>query len=102
MRSWVSFRTPVKGVRLGVGASFQRARVYAVSAAGLKVWRIGSTLMLAGLAIWLIASRDQEGRLNENYWLVIGLVLAVRYIFKLAVVAAFPPIETPPPARSAQ
>jgi hypothetical protein len=96
MRTWVSFRTPAKGVRLGVGASFPRARVYAVSAIGLKIFRIGSTVMLAGLAIWLIASRDQDGRLNENYWLVIGFVLAIRYLFKLAVVAMFPPIETPP------
>jgi hypothetical protein len=73
-----------------------------VSALGRRVWNIGSTLMLAALAIWLFASRDQDGRLNEYFWLVIGLVLAVRYLFKLSVVALFPPIETPTSARSAQ
>jgi hypothetical protein len=52
--------------------------------------------MLAGLAIWLIASRDQDGRLNENFLLVIIMVFAVRYLFKLAVVALCQPIETPP------
>jgi hypothetical protein len=51
--------------------------------------------MLVGLAIWLFTSRDQEGRLSENFLLVIGVVLALRYLFKLEVVALFPPIETP-------
>jgi hypothetical protein len=39
-----------------------------MSATGLKIWRIGSAVMWAGLAIWLFASRDEEGRLNEWYW----------------------------------
>jgi hypothetical protein len=88
MRTWISFRTPIRGIRVGAGVSLPAARVYRVSATGAKVWRIGSTLMLVGLAIWLIASRDEEGRLNENFWLVIGLVFAVRYLFKLAVIWA--------------
>jgi hypothetical protein len=70
------------------------ARVYRVSATGAKVWYAGSTLMLAALAIWLVASRDDEGRLSEVWWLVVSLVLAVRYCFKLVVVAAFPPQTT--------
>jgi hypothetical protein len=91
MRSWISFRTPIRGIRVGAGVSLPAARVYRVSATGQAVWRIGSTVMLAGLAIWLIASRDDDGRLNENFWLVIGFVLAARYLLKLAVVALFPP-----------
>jgi hypothetical protein len=57
-----------------------------VSATGLKVWRIGSAVMLAGLAIWLVASRDDEGRLNESFLLVIFMVLGLRYLFGQAVV----------------
>src|ERR1700674_2417612 len=96
MRTWLSCRTGIKGVRAGVSLPNPTARIYYVSATGRKVWYIGSTVMLAGLAIWLLASRDQEGRLSEWFLVVIGLVLAVRYLFKLAVVAFFPPIETPP------
>jgi hypothetical protein len=96
MRTWISFRTPIRGIRLGAGVSLPAARAYPVSATGLKIWRIGSTLMLAGLAIWLVASRDQDGRLSEGWLLVIGLVLAVRYLLKLAIVALFAPIEAPP------
>ena len=96
MRTWISFRTGIRGVRVGVALPNPAARVYPVSATGRKVWRVGSALMLAGLVVWLFASRDDEGRLNENFWLVIGMVLAVRYCFKLAIVALFPPIETPP------
>jgi hypothetical protein len=91
MRTWLSFRTPIRGIRVGVGASIPPARTYVVSATGLKIWRIGSALMLVSLTIWLVASRDQEGRLNENYWLVIGLVLACRYLFKMAIVCLCPP-----------
>jgi hypothetical protein len=91
MRTWISFRTPIRGVRVGAGVSLPAARIYAVSATGLKVWRIGSTVMLVGLAIWLFASRDAEGRLSEVWWLVIGLVLAVRCLFKLAIVCLCPP-----------
>jgi hypothetical protein len=102
MRTWISFRTGIRGVRAGVALPNPAVRVYPVSATGMKVWRIGQAVMLAGLAIWLIASRDDEGRLNENFWLVIGLVLAMRYLLKLAVVALFPPevteIEPPRPA----
>jgi hypothetical protein len=47
----------------------------------------GSAVMLAGLAIWLIASRDQEGRLSE--WVFAGdhPGLALWYLFGLVVVA---------------
>jgi hypothetical protein len=96
MRTWISFRTGIRGVRVGVALPNPAARTYRVSATGRKVWRIGQAVMLVGLAIWLIASRDQDGRLSEVWWLVIGLVLALRYLFKLAIVAVFPPIETPP------
>jgi hypothetical protein len=96
MRAWLSFPI-VKGIRTGVSVNPNpAARVYRVSATGAKVWYAGSTVMLVALAIWLVASRDQEGRLSEWWWLVISLVLAVRYLFKLAVVAYFQPIETPP------
>jgi hypothetical protein len=88
MRTWLSFRTGIRGVRVGVALPNPAARVYPVSATGRKVWRVGSTLMLAGLAIWLFASRDQEGRLSENFLLVIIMVLAVRYLFRQAVVWA--------------
>jgi len=102
MRTWLSFPTGIRGIRLGASTNLNtRARIHYVSATGLKVWRIGSTLLLVGLAIWLIFTRDAEGRLNENFWLVIGFVLAVRYLFLLAVSALFPrqfgePIETSP------
>jgi hypothetical protein len=71
------------------------ARTYHVSATGRKVWNIGSTVMLVGLAIWLFTSRDQEGRLSENFLLAIIMVFVVRYLFRLSIVALFPPIETP-------
>jgi hypothetical protein len=94
MRAWFSIPI-VKGIRTGVSVNANpAARVYRVSALGAKVWYAGSSLMLAGLAIWLIASRDQDGRLNENFILVIGLVLAARYLLKQVVVALFPPAET--------
>jgi hypothetical protein len=93
MRTWLSFRTGIRGVRVGVALPNPAARIYQVSPTGAKIWRVGSTAMLVGLGIWLIASRDEEGRLSEMWWLVIGLVLAVRYLLKLAVVALFPPIE---------
>jgi hypothetical protein len=89
MRTWISFRTGIRGIRVGASLPNPAARIYYLSATGAKVWYAGSTLMLAGLVIWLIASRD-DGRLNENYWIVIFMVLAVRYLFKLAVVALFP------------
>jgi hypothetical protein len=101
MRTWISFRTGVRGIRVGVSPN-PAARIYYLSSTGLKVWRIGSAVMLVGLAVWLVASRDEEGRLSEWWWLVIGLVLGLRYIFKLVVVALFPPIEAPTPARTAQ
>jgi hypothetical protein len=94
MRTWMSFRTPIRGVRVGAGVSLPRVRIYQVSATGQKVWRLGSAAMLAGLALWLIFSRDDQGRLNEVWWLVTSFVLAVRYLFKLAVVALFPPPTT--------
>jgi hypothetical protein len=58
MRSWISFRTPFRGVRAGVTFPNPGARTYPVSATGLRIWRIGSFVMWAGLAIWLFASRD--------------------------------------------
>jgi len=91
MRSWISFRTPIRGVRVGAGASLPTARTYHVSATGQKVWLIGSAVMWAGLAIWLFASRDQDGRLNEWWWLVIILVWSLWYLFGRVVVAIFPP-----------
>ena len=96
MRTWLSFRTPLRGVRVGVAIPNPTARIYAVSAIGLTVWRVGSSLMLAGLALWLIFSRDAAGRLDENFLLVIILVLAVRYLFKLAVVWLWQPPANPP------
>ena len=94
MRTWLSFRTGIRGVRLGV--ALPTSRTYNISATGAKIWYTGSALMLAALAIWLIASRDQEGRLNEWWLLVTFMVLGFRYLFKLTAVALFPPIEAPP------
>jgi hypothetical protein len=97
MRTWISFPTRIKGIRLGAAVNLNTAaRMQYVSLTGAKVWYIGSALMLAGLLIWLLVSRDQEGRLNENFLLVTIMVFAVRYLLKQAVVAIFPPIETPP------
>ena len=101
MRTWLSFRTGIRGLRVGVSLPNPAPRTYRVSAIGRRVWHTGSTLMLAGLAIWLVASRDQDGRLSEWWWLVVSMVLAVRYLFKLSVVALYPPIEAPTPARPA-
>jgi hypothetical protein len=97
MRTWLSFPTGIRGIRLGAAVNLNTTRIHYLSATGLKVWRIGSAVMLAGLVIWLVASRDEQGRLNESFLLVVIGVLAVRYFFKLAVVALFPPIETSPP-----
>jgi hypothetical protein len=98
MRTWISFRTPIRGIRVGAGASLPPARVYHVSATGRKVWNIGSTVMLVGLAIWLFTSRDQEGRLSENFLLVIIMVFVVRFLFKQAVVWATEITEIEQPA----
>jgi hypothetical protein len=120
MRAWLSFPI-VRGVRTGISVNPNpTARVYRVSATGRKVWRVGNTVLLVGLAIWLFTSRDQQGRLSENFLLVIIMVVAVRYLFKQAVVWATEiteiepatpqvnppqqrePIEEPTPARPAQ
>jgi hypothetical protein len=74
-------------MRAGVSLPNPAARIYPVSAAGLKIWRIGSAVMWAGLAIWLFTSRDQEGRLNEWWWLVIILAWCLWYLFGRAVAA---------------
>ena len=96
MRTWISFRTGIPGIRVGASLPNPSARVYRVSATGAKICRVASAVILVSLAIGLIASRDDDGRLNEKFLLVIGLVLGLCYIFKLVVVAFFPPIETPP------
>ena len=98
MRTWISFRTGIRGIRVGASLPNPAARTYRVSATGQKVWRVGSTLMLAGLAIWLFTSRDQEGRLSENFLLVIIMVLTLRYLFKQAVVWATEITEIEQPA----
>ena len=103
MRTWISYPTGIRGIRLGAAVPLNtRPRIYAVSPIGLKVWRVGSSLMLAGLALWLIFSRDEAGRLNENFLLVSFFVLGLRYIFKLAVAALFPPSDQSPPSSPAQ
>jgi hypothetical protein len=96
MRAWLSFRTPIRGIRVGAGASLPAARVYRVSATGRTIWVVGSTVMLVGLALWLIFSRDETGRLHENFLLAMILAWALWYVFTLIVAALFPPIETPP------
>lgn len=95
MRAWFSVPI-VRGIRTGISVNANpAAQTYRVSPIGAKVWYTGSTLLLAGLAIWLFATADEAGRINEWFWLMIALVLTVRYLFKLAIVALFPPIETP-------
>jgi hypothetical protein len=37
MRTWISFRTPIRGNRVGAGVSLPAARLYHVSATGQKV-----------------------------------------------------------------
>ena len=96
MRTWISFRTGIRGVRVGLALPNSTPRIYPMSATGARIWHTGSTLMLCGLALWLIASRDEDGRLSEWFWLVIALVLALRYIFKVTVAALWPPVATPP------
>jgi hypothetical protein len=96
MRSWISFRTGIRGVRVGLALPNSTARIYPMSPTGLKIFRIGSAVMLIGLAAWLFFSRSDDDRLNEYFWLMIALVLALRYIFKVTVAALWPPIETPP------
>jgi hypothetical protein len=98
MRAWFSVPI-VKGIRTGVSINANpAARRYRVSETGRKVWRVGNTVMLVGLAIWLFTSRDQQGRLSENFLLVIIMVLAVRYLFKQAVVWATEITEIEPAA----
>jgi hypothetical protein len=98
MRTWISFRTGIRGIRVGASLPNPRARVYRVSPTGAKIWYAGSPLMLVGLAIWLVASRDETGRLSENFLLMIIMVLAVRYLFKQAVVWATEITEIEQPA----
>ena len=93
MRTWLSFRTGIRGARVGVALPNPAVRIYPVSATGLRVWRIGSAVMLVGLAVWLIASRDQEGRLSEWFIFAIIMVLSLRWLFEQMVVAFFPPLE---------
>jgi hypothetical protein len=95
MRTWISFRTGIRGVRLGASLPNSAARTYRVSATGQKVWLVGSALILAGLVIWLFASRDQDGRLNENFLLVIFMVWGLRFLFGRAVAALFPHLPAP-------
>jgi hypothetical protein len=90
MRTWISFRTPIRGIRVGAGASLPAARAYRVSATGAKVWYAGSAVMLVSLALWLIFSRDDDGRLNENFLLVIIMVWGLRYLFGLSIVTLCP------------
>jgi hypothetical protein len=92
MRTWISFPTGIRGIRLGAAVPLNtRPRIYAVSPIGLKVWRVGSAVILLGLVIWLIASRDQEGRLNENFLLVIIMVLTLRWSFGQVVIWSMSP-----------
>jgi hypothetical protein len=51
MRTWISFRTGIRGIRVGASLPNPAARRYDVSATGRKVWRIGSTIMLIGLPV---------------------------------------------------
>ena len=88
MRGWFSVPI-VRGIRTGVSVNLNpTARTYYISATGAKIWYTGSTVMLAGLVIWLIASRDEEGRLNEWWLLVVSLVLGAWWLFKQVVVWA--------------
>jgi hypothetical protein len=90
MRTWLSFPTGIRGIRLGAAVNLNTtASSYYVSAAGAKIWRVGSTLMWAGLAIWLIASRDEQGRISEWWWIVVSMVLGLRYLFAQVVLALY-------------
>jgi hypothetical protein len=41
MRTWISFRTGIRGVRIGVALPNPTARIYPVSATGRTVWNTG-------------------------------------------------------------
>jgi hypothetical protein len=91
MRTWISFRTGIRGVRVGVALPNPAARIYPVSATGLKIWRIGSALIWSALAVWLVFSRDEASRLNEAWWLVTALAWCLWYLFGRVVAALWPP-----------
>lgn len=93
MRAWFSVPI-VRGIRTGVSVNLNpAARIYPMSPTGARIWYTGSTLMLAGLALWLLFTRGDDGRVSEWFLLMIAFVLTVRYLFKLAVVALFPPVN---------
>jgi hypothetical protein len=95
LRGWFSVPI-VRGIRTGISVNLNpAARVYRVSPTGQKIWLIGSAVMLVGLALWLIFSRDADGRLNENFLLVIFMVWGLRHLFGRAVAAYFPHLPAP-------
>jgi hypothetical protein len=93
MRTWISFRTGIRGVRVGVALpnsfrSFDPLQF--VSASGRKFWRIFAAAMWCSFAIWLIASRDHDGRISEWWFIVLAMVMATHYLVKRSLWLLFP------------
>ncbi len=62
MRSWLSFPTGIRRIRLGASVNLNTtARIHYVSATGMKIWRVGSALMLIGLEVMRCPHRRREG-----------------------------------------
>jgi hypothetical protein len=62
MRTWLSFRTGIRGVRVGVALPNPAARTYYVSATGRKVCRWANILRSGGIAHLSGPTRDVAGR----------------------------------------
>jgi hypothetical protein len=110
MRTWISF--PIaKGIRTGVSVNPNSLfgssdPLQFVSASGRKFWRIFAAVNWLSFAVWLIASRDYDGRISERWFIVLAMVMATHYLFKRSVWLLFPLREIEPaaqqPERSAQ
>jgi hypothetical protein len=100
MRTWITFRTGIRGVR--VGASVNPNRLFGssdplqfISASGRKFWRIFAAVIWISFFVWLIAARDDDGRISEWWFIVLGMVMATHYLFKRSLWLLFPLTEQP-------
>jgi hypothetical protein len=99
MRAWFSVPI-VRGVRTGISVNpnrlFGRSSdpLQFVSPAGRKVWRVFAAMIWVSFFVWLIASRDHDGRIGEWWFIVLAMVMATHYIFKRSLWLLFPLRET--------